>query len=351
MATVVSRKYFHSKSPFSIRSFRAANGLSFLVIMHLWCPDSWTSLLLIVAIETTEEPNDRDLVTLKDCLFGDDVVYNLACLLDNKGKAMPKFARLNGGISPGCRTARPSVLSTAETTCGLCSEAVAVPRGFDHQACGRHRGTRSISSFASLRENEEPQESGQAKGRHAADGHHAADWKRPAKRRCSWPTRPHSSASSIWFYQATSGARPAHGAAGRGIGSRLAWTLVVLAVVLGIRVQRPRGRPFVMGVGVGDASPACCLAARRRGGASNFLEQGGGSHSHRAGGPRTNGPSNRFPILVRPSQPTSFRPESVAAREDRLADRAGVVFLFWLRAQPPSSSVEPPKSPRSIAGS
>jgi type IV secretion system protein VirD4 len=82
---------------------------------------------LIVAIQTTEEPIDRHLVTLKDCLFGDDVVYNLACLLDNKGKAMPKFAY--GGIAAFLQAAeqntRPSILSTAQNYMrALCSEAV-----------------------------------------------------------------------------------------------------------------------------------------------------------------------------------------------------------------------------------
>ncbi len=60
----------------------------------LFWNDQANSLIagLIVAIQTTEDPVDRDFVTLRDKLFGDDVVYNLACLLDNKGKVMPKFA-------------------------------------------------------------------------------------------------------------------------------------------------------------------------------------------------------------------------------------------------------------------
>ena len=95
----------------------------------LFWNDQANSLIagLIVAIQTTEEPIDRDLVTLKDYLFGDDVVYNLACLLDNKGKAMPKFAY--GGIAAFLQAAdqntRPSILSTAQNYMrALCSEAV-----------------------------------------------------------------------------------------------------------------------------------------------------------------------------------------------------------------------------------
>jgi type IV secretion system protein VirD4 len=82
---------------------------------------------LIVAIQTIEEPHDRDFVTLKDYLFSDDVVYNLAVLLDTKGKAMPKFAY--GGIAAFLAAAeqntRPSILNTAQNYMrALCSEAV-----------------------------------------------------------------------------------------------------------------------------------------------------------------------------------------------------------------------------------
>jgi type IV secretion system protein VirD4 len=82
---------------------------------------------LIVAIQMTADPDDRDLVTLKDYLFSDDVVYSLAVLLDTKGKAMPKFA--SGGIAAFLQAAeqntRPSILSTAQNYVrALCSEAV-----------------------------------------------------------------------------------------------------------------------------------------------------------------------------------------------------------------------------------
>jgi type IV secretion system protein VirD4 len=82
---------------------------------------------LIVAIQMTEEPGKRDLVTLKDYLFSDDVVYNLAVLLDTKGKLMPKFA--SGAIAAFLQAAdqntRPSILNTAQNYMrALCSEAV-----------------------------------------------------------------------------------------------------------------------------------------------------------------------------------------------------------------------------------
>ena len=70
---------------------------------------------------------------------------------------------------------------------------------------------------------------------------------------------------------------------------------------------------------------AASLAGRRRGGASNFLEQGGGSHSHRAGGPRTNGPSNRFPILVRPS--ADILPAGIGRGQGGSPGRSGRVYL------------------------
>jgi type IV secretion system protein VirD4 len=82
---------------------------------------------LIVAIQTTEDPIDRDLVTLKDYLFGDDVVYNLAVLLDNKGKAMPKFAysAIAAFLQAADQNTRPSILSTAQNYMrALCSESV-----------------------------------------------------------------------------------------------------------------------------------------------------------------------------------------------------------------------------------
>jgi type IV secretion system protein VirD4 len=82
---------------------------------------------LIVAIQTTREPKDRDLVTLKDYLFSDDVVYNLAVLLDTKGEAMPKFASgaIAAFLSAADQNTRPSILSTAQNYMrALCSEAV-----------------------------------------------------------------------------------------------------------------------------------------------------------------------------------------------------------------------------------
>jgi type IV secretion system protein VirD4 len=82
---------------------------------------------LIVAIQTTEEPIDRNFVTLKDYLFADDVVYNLATLLDNKGKAMPKFAygAIAAFLQAADQNTRPSILSTAQNYMrALCSEAV-----------------------------------------------------------------------------------------------------------------------------------------------------------------------------------------------------------------------------------
>jgi type IV secretion system protein VirD4 len=66
-------------------------------------------------------------VTLKDYLFGDDVVYNLACLLDNKGKAMPKFAygAIAAFLQAADQNTRPSILNTAQNYMrALCSEAV-----------------------------------------------------------------------------------------------------------------------------------------------------------------------------------------------------------------------------------
>ena len=82
---------------------------------------------LIVAIQTIEKPIDRDFVTLKDYLFADDVVYNLATLLDNKGKEMPKFAygAIAAFLQAADQNTRPSILSTAQNYMrALCSEAV-----------------------------------------------------------------------------------------------------------------------------------------------------------------------------------------------------------------------------------
>jgi type IV secretion system protein VirD4 len=82
---------------------------------------------LIVAIQTIEEPINRDFVTLKDRLFSDDVVYNLAVLLDTKGKSMPKFAysAIGAFLQAADQNTRPSILNTAQTYLrALCSEDV-----------------------------------------------------------------------------------------------------------------------------------------------------------------------------------------------------------------------------------
>ena len=82
---------------------------------------------LIVAIQTLEEPINRDLVRLKDRLFSDDVVYNLAVLLDISGKTLPKFAygAIAAFLQAADQNTRPSILSTAQNYMrALCSEAV-----------------------------------------------------------------------------------------------------------------------------------------------------------------------------------------------------------------------------------
>jgi type IV secretion system protein VirD4 len=95
----------------------------------LFWNDQANSLIsgLIVAIQTIRDPADRNFGTLKDYLFADDVAYNLAVLLDTKGKAMPKFAY--GGIAGFLQAAeqntRPSILSTAQNYMrALCSADV-----------------------------------------------------------------------------------------------------------------------------------------------------------------------------------------------------------------------------------
>ena len=82
----------------------------------------------------------------------------------------------------------------------------------------------------------------------------------------------------------------------------LAWTLVVLAVVLWIRIQRPR-RPAIRYGGwlLATFAGAALLPARRRGGASRVLERCVGPPSPCAVGSRSIRKSNCFPILVRQS--------------------------------------------------
>ena len=132
-------------------------GEEHVIEKDLFWNDQANSLIaaLIVAILKTEAPHDRDLVTLKDYLFGDDVTYQLAVLLDNKGKQMPKFAY--NGIAAFLQAAdqntRPSILNCAPElhASRFCSESVELcAGGLDHQACRRHRrGSRDIFVFAS----------------------------------------------------------------------------------------------------------------------------------------------------------------------------------------------------------
>jgi beta-lactamase regulating signal transducer with metallopeptidase domain len=122
----------------------------------------------------------------------------------------------------------------------------------------------------------------------------------------------------------------------------LAWTLVVLAVVLWIRVQRPRRSAlryggWLLATFAGAALlPLVVVVGPRI------------SWSKAVGLLRTATavpePSDR-PIAFRSwfdHQPTSFRPQTVVAGEDRLADRAESDLLSG-RAEPPLPEVERPQ--------
>ena len=124
----------------------------------------------------------------------------------------------------------------------------------------------------------------------------------------------------------------------------LAWTLVVLAVVLWIRVQRPRRSairyggwllatfagavllPVVVAVGPRVSWSEVVGLLRRAPAVPERLDRAVAFRSW-------------FD-----DQPMSFRPESVAASEDRLAGPAESVLLSG-RAEPPSSRVEQPQGP------
>ncbi len=91
--------------------------------------DQASSLIggLVVAIATLEEPKHRNLTKLKERLFSDDVVYNLAVLLDTHGKKLPPFSygAIAAFLQAASENTRPSILSTAHTYMrALNSEAV-----------------------------------------------------------------------------------------------------------------------------------------------------------------------------------------------------------------------------------
>jgi type IV secretion system protein VirD4 len=71
---------------------------------------------VIAAIQTVEEPGRRSLVTLREKLFNEDVVYNLAVYLDKEGARMPKLARdgIEGFLQCERQKVMPSVVSMAQ---------------------------------------------------------------------------------------------------------------------------------------------------------------------------------------------------------------------------------------------
>ena len=116
----------------------------------------------------------------------------------------------------------------------------------------------------------------------------------------------------------------------------LAWTLVVLAVVLWIRIQRPRGPAiryggWLLATFAGAALFPLVVAVGPRVSWSDLL----GLLRVAPSVPDQSENSIAFQSWF-DNRPTSFRPESVTASEERLADTTETVTRVVFAEQPPS---------------
>lgn len=72
---------------------------------------------LIAYLATCEPPERRNMKALRDLLYNDDTTFNLAVLLDTKGKHMPSYAyaEIAAYLQHADPPTRPSVLATARS--------------------------------------------------------------------------------------------------------------------------------------------------------------------------------------------------------------------------------------------